>query len=137
VRSRVEPDERGEVLLTVWQAAWLSRTSTETIRRWQLDGLSKTGLPIHWRDLVQRTVEVGHEAPIHWTWLNADLRGEAPTRADPATSSDIESEQAATAEALRQRDEARADAESLDQAVMAFRDIWRRRMEPRNSGDLS
>jgi hypothetical protein len=147
----VLPDGNGDALLTIWQAAWLSRATTETVRRWLRDGsltLDRSGARLRWRQLVDRAVAVGDAAPAHWSWLNADLREQAGTaknilsasQSEQSTKNDqanLNSVLAALATTRLERDQAKADAENLDQAVMAYRDNWRRRTEPQTSDDLN
>lgn len=147
----VLPDADGDALLTIWQAAWLSRTTTETVRRWLRDGsltLDGSGAGLRWQQLVDRAIAVGDAAPAHWSWLNADLREQitsakvvlppsTPGQSTRQDETNLSSVLATLAATKLERDQARADAENLDQAVMAYRDNWRRRMEPQTSDDLS
>jgi hypothetical protein len=57
--------------------------------------------------------------------------------AEPLDESTIVARLAAElATARLERDRAIADAENLDQAVMSYRDNWRRRTQPQSTGDI-
>ena len=135
----VEPDAQGDVWLSVLQAAWLLRTSEETIRRWiRANEVSlKPDAPdtcVLWRSLDERALRLGQNPPAHWAWLAADLQDPPPSLHDLAGLYDVQSLQQRLIDAESARDIAQAEAENLDQAVMAYRDSWRRRTQPQSAG---
>lgn len=152
-RMLVAPDADGRVLLRRSEVAWLAGVSTETVRRW----VEKEGTlhevrggvrpRILFEDLCARATAAGDPLPAHWSWLNADLTDPPAdfvtdqNSATPPPDADLRRETVRLRqenEALRlERDLARADAENLDHAAMAYRDNWRRRIEPHSPSDLS
>lgn len=144
-------DKDGRVLLKRSEAAWLARVSTETVRRWITNDLT---LPVVgegrlsrvlWGDLCIRAAGAGDPPPAHWSWLNADLTqppGDASTPArvapDPGipTDADMASLRTENVGLRLELEVAVADAENLDQAVMVYRDNWRRRTQPQSLRDL-
>lgn len=146
--NKIAPDEAGRILLRRSDAAWLARVSTETIRRWTdvekslaLIGAGRAAR-VEWHAMRERLRADGR-ALAHWSWLEADLSqpiARSVTALDAVHGSndhsDIQELQAEIAELRHQRDQAVADAENLDQAVMSYRDNWRRRVEPWSAGSV-
>jgi hypothetical protein len=147
----VSPDENGRILLKRSEAAWLARVSTETVRRWTdtekvlpVVGSGRASR-IDWQDLRARASRAGDPAPAHWSWLAADLRH--PSRgvigdslhvanANVGESQEVERLRTENDKLRAERDTARADAENLDQAVMVYRDNWRRHTGPQSPQGL-
>lgn len=143
---------RDEVLLVRADAAWLARITAETLRQWvkseQLFEVENGGrLLVPWTALRECAARHGH-AVAHWSWLERDLTEEAP-----ASRGDADDAIAAGVDAVDQDEEvgelrrevaqlrlqlatAMAEAENLDQAVMSYRDNWRRRTQPQSPSEL-
>ena len=114
------------------------QTTTETVRRWVQAGEltldeSANGTRIDWESLRARARTQGDPPPAHWGWIQADLQQPPPAEAADSSFTDARTLHQRLVWAEAERDIALAEAENLDQAVMAYRDNWRRRTQPQGA----
>lgn len=154
----------GDVELTRAQACWLSRQDAENWRRW-LPPTEHPTISLSLMTSTLRARSKPPALPVAWLWLNWDtpvppalvLAAETAGAVEPlpmrSTEAQLQNaltihpsrppEESSVAELealvirLRvERDAAIADAESMDIAMMAMRDNWKRRLAPHSVADL-